>query len=159
MIGMTSHKFPMVRNTFYYSVQVIRCVRRSRGYCKSSKTTKYALRAVACVSPRLSLPLLSHSLMSRLIYSDSLQANEELCNFFAAINLGDCPQDPSSTTSADNAPGPAAPRSSGPVVDNNNGRNIVLIQQFCRNPQQGGTLASPAKEPCPLVHEQSINNC
>ena len=50
MIGMTSRKFPGVRNTSYYGVQVVHCVRRSREYRKSSKTTKYALRAVACVS-------------------------------------------------------------------------------------------------------------
>ena len=50
MIGMTSCKFPMVWNTSYYGVQVVRCVRRLRRYHKSSKTTKYALRAVACVS-------------------------------------------------------------------------------------------------------------
>jgi hypothetical protein len=50
MIGMTLRKFPMVRNTSYYGVQVVHCVRRLRGYRKSSKTTKYALRAVACVS-------------------------------------------------------------------------------------------------------------
>jgi len=50
MIGMTSRKFPGVRNTSYYGVQVVHCVRRSREYRKSSKMTKYALRAVACVS-------------------------------------------------------------------------------------------------------------
>jgi hypothetical protein len=51
MIGMTSRKLPWGRNTSYYGVQVVRCVRRSQGYRKSSKTTKYVLRAVACVSP------------------------------------------------------------------------------------------------------------
>ena len=50
MIGMMLCKFPMVRNTSYYGVQVIHYVRRSHRYQKSSKTTKYALRAVACVS-------------------------------------------------------------------------------------------------------------
>ena len=91
--------------------------------------------------------------MSRLIYSDSLQADEELRNFFAAINLRDRPQNSSPTTSANNAPSPAAPRSSGPVVDGNHGQNIAPIQQSCKDLQQGGNLASPAKDPRPLVHE------
>jgi len=50
MIGMTSRKFPGVRNTSYYSVQVVLVSEGRVEYRKSSKTTKYALRAVACVS-------------------------------------------------------------------------------------------------------------
>jgi hypothetical protein len=50
MIRMTSHKFPGDRNTSYYGVQVVCGVQRLRGYCKSSKTTEYAHRAVVCVS-------------------------------------------------------------------------------------------------------------
>jgi len=50
MIGMTSCNLQWVRNTSYYGLQVVHCVRRLRRYRKSSKTTKYALRAVACLS-------------------------------------------------------------------------------------------------------------
>jgi hypothetical protein len=50
MIGMTSRNLQGVRNTFYYGLQVVHCVRRSRRYRKSSKTTKYVLKAVVCIS-------------------------------------------------------------------------------------------------------------
>jgi len=50
MIGMTSCNLQWVRNTSYYGLQVVHCVRRLRRYRKSSKTTKYALRAVVCLS-------------------------------------------------------------------------------------------------------------
>jgi len=50
MVGMTSCKFLVARNTSYYGLQVVHCVRRSHQYRKSSKMTKYALRVVACSS-------------------------------------------------------------------------------------------------------------
>src|SRR6202167_1382308 len=50
MVRMTSHKCQWARNTSYYGLQVVHCVRRSHQYRILSKTTKYALRVVACSS-------------------------------------------------------------------------------------------------------------
>ena len=47
MVGMTSRKCQWARNTSYYGLQVVHCVRRSRQYRNSSKMTKYMLRVVA----------------------------------------------------------------------------------------------------------------
>lgn len=58
MIGNTSRKLPVARNTFSNNSWVALCVRRSRSFCKSLKTPKYAPRVIACSS---ACPKPSHS--------------------------------------------------------------------------------------------------
>jgi hypothetical protein len=81
MIGMTLRKFPMVQNTSYYGVQVVHCVRRLHRYRKSLKTTKYAIRAVVCVS-MFQLEKLAARSLNQVLDNDLQVANSlRACKF------------------------------------------------------------------------------
>ena len=72
MVGMPSRKCQWARNTSYYGLQVVHCVRRSHQYRISSKMTKYTLRAVACSSPFIPARLCWFTLVSPLLCSPAL---------------------------------------------------------------------------------------
>jgi hypothetical protein len=128
MIGMISRKFPGSRNTSYYGVQVAHCVRRLREYCKSSKTTKYALRAVACIS---TLWMLSHVILQDMWgthFSDGL--NEQ------HVVRHTCQMDDSSGSTSSK---PVDPKESGfravgchylKIPKNSKMRNRLLFQSW-----------------------------
>ena len=93
--------------------------------------------------------------MSRLIYSDSFQDDEDLCNILAAIQLRDRPPaNPPASPPSNNAPSPATCPPSGAVVDGNRGRNIVPIQQGHKDLQQGDALANPASKSRRVIRSQ-----
>ena len=96
MVRMTSHKCQWARNTSYYGLQVVHCVRRSHQYRISSKTTKYVLRVVACSSAvnmiyvrssneMVCVALLCHTTRVETSHSDSIQ--KTLFRWEIAINL------------------------------------------------------------------------
>ena len=90
--------------------------------------------------------------MSCLIYSDSFQDDEDLCNVIAAMQLGDRPPaNPPPSTPSNSASSPAAcpPSRSGAGVDNDHGHN-----KGHKDLQQGGALATPASESRPVIHRQ-----